>query len=94
MARLRTRPLTLRTSLHLKGYDGALPPGRYFVETDQGSQSFAEPAYLRILELMPAARRRTRGDGIRSWILEPGDIDDALARGDVVLDAPVAPGSR
>ena len=91
MARLRTRPLTLRATLRLSGYARSLPPGRYFVETDEGAPaSRGAPVYRRILERTPPRQRDGNGGAIRSWILAPGDIDAAFDRGDVVLDAPVA----
>jgi len=89
MARLRTRPLTLRTALDLKGDGRTLPPGRYFVEADEGSPaSRGHPLYLRILERIPPRQRSGRGSAIRSWILAPGAMDAAFERGDAVLDAP------
>ncbi|NBC96723.1 MAG: hypothetical protein GVY27_10255 [Deinococcus-Thermus bacterium] len=89
MARLRTRPLTLRAALRLAGYDRTLPPGRYFVETDEGTPaSKGAPVYRRILERIPPRQRSGDGGAVRSWTVTPGDMDAALERGDVVLDAP------
>ncbi len=95
MARLRTRPLTLRAALALAGYGHTLPPGRYFVETDEGPPaSKGRPIYRRILERIPPPQRSGRSSAIRSWILAPGDMDAAFERGDVVLDAPATQRGR
>ena len=89
MARLRTHPLTLRAALRLAGYDRTLPPGRYFVEADEGAPASRNgPVYRRILERIPPRQRNGGGEAVRSWVLTPGDMDAAFARGDVVLDAP------
>lgn len=89
MARLRMRPLTLRAALRLARYDRTLPPGRYFVETDEGAPaSKGAPVYLRILERIPPRQRSGNGGALRSWTLAPGDMTAALERGAVVLDAP------
>ena len=89
MARLRMRPLTLRATLRLARYDRTLPPGRYFVETDEGAPASKNaPVYLRILERIPPRQRSGDSGAVRSWILAPGDMKVAFERGDIVLDAP------
>jgi len=96
MTRIRMRPVTLRAPLELSGYDRALPPGRYFVETVErdGDAVRVGRKYLRLLSLNRSPSGRGRVSGKQMWELEAGAMFAALERGDVVIDDVAACGGR
>jgi hypothetical protein len=90
------RPVTLRAPLELSGYDKALPPGRYFVETEEldGRAASMSRRYTRLLSLTRSSSGDGRVSGKRSWDLKIGAMHLALERGDIVMDDPAPRGGR
>lgn len=96
MTRIRMRPVTLRAPLELSGYDQALPPGRYFVETAEQDGRAADTSrrYTRLVSLTRLPSGRGRVSGKLSWELEAGTMVAALERGDAVIDDAAVRGDR
>ena len=73
--RTRTRNVTFRNSVSLKGMDRVLPPGTYTVETDEGSlEQLSFTAYQRVAT---SIRVPTGGNSYQIFRADSADLENA-----------------